>query len=293
MQDTRIIKDLNLFFLVGAQKSGSTWLQKSLNSVNGIHCLGEGHFIDKFLIPIAQTRQEYNEMMGIVNERVYEGEGFYGGIPIEEFIAFMRSWILNMMLRNCHTSVDLIQALGDKTPANSFHIKTLKTLFPNCKFIHLLRDGRDACVSAFHHRKRIIGKNGSQPENINELAPKLLSKWADFTKAVIEAEKEGIDILTVRYEDLLDNSLPVMRNCVNHIVPNNQISDIHLQECIESNSFSAMTGGRRSGEILNQSFLRRGEAGSWMDELHFSTQEDFKSEDIDLLTKLNYIRSFS
>ena len=49
---------MQLFFIVGAQKSGTTWLQKSLNSIDGIHCLGEGHFIDKLLMPVAQTRHE-------------------------------------------------------------------------------------------------------------------------------------------------------------------------------------------------------------------------------------------
>ena len=51
---------MQVFFIVGAQKSGTTWLQKSLNSIDGIHCMGEGHFIDKLLMPIAQTRYEYN-----------------------------------------------------------------------------------------------------------------------------------------------------------------------------------------------------------------------------------------
>ena len=62
---------MRLFFIVGAQKSGTTWLQRSLNSVKGVHCLGEGHFIDRLVLPIAEILRNYNKLMGLVAERVY------------------------------------------------------------------------------------------------------------------------------------------------------------------------------------------------------------------------------
>ena len=64
---------MQIFFIVGAQKSGTTWLQRSLNRVDGMHCLGEGHFIDRLVAPIADTIRQYNNIMGLVAERVYEG----------------------------------------------------------------------------------------------------------------------------------------------------------------------------------------------------------------------------
>ena len=143
---------MQVFFIVGAQKSGTTWLQKSLNSIDGIHCLGEGHFIDKLLMPMAQTRYDYNQMMQVVQQRVYDGEGFYGPVPDQEFFGLMRSWILQIMVRNAAAPTESILALGDKTPANSFHIPTLKRLFPGARFIHIVRDGSDVAVSAFRHR---------------------------------------------------------------------------------------------------------------------------------------------
>ena len=175
---------MQLFFIVGAQKSGTTWLQKSLNSIEGIHCLGEGHFIDKLLMPITQTRYEYNQMMQLVHQRVYDGEGFYGPIPDQEFFSLMRSWILQIMVRNADAPTESILALGDKTPANSFHITTLKRLFPGAQFIHILRDGRDVAVSAFRHRERILGETQETSPDLNAEAPQLLAKWAGITRAV-------------------------------------------------------------------------------------------------------------
>ena len=149
---------MRLFFIVGAQKSGSTCLQRSLNSMDGVHCLGEGHFIDRLMKPIAETTRSYNQMMQLVAERVYEGNGFYDAVADGEFRQVMREWILRIMLRNAKEDASSILAIGDKTPAHSFHLPTLQALFPEASFVHMLRDGRDAAVSAFHHQQRILSK---------------------------------------------------------------------------------------------------------------------------------------
>src|SRR5262249_32448155 len=36
---------------------------------------------------------------------------------------------------------------GDKTPGYARHVPTLHALWPNAKFVHLIRDGRDVCLS--------------------------------------------------------------------------------------------------------------------------------------------------
>ena len=280
---------MQVFFIVGAQKSGTTWLQKSLNCIDGIHCMGEGHFIDKLLVPMAQTRHEYNQMMQVVQERVYEGKGFYGPVPDQEFVGMMRSWILNIMVRNSKAPQNQILALGDKTPANSFHIPTLKQLFPRSRFIHILRDGRDVTVSAFRHRERILAEsNQAAAADFNAEAPQLLSKWAGFTRAVRKAEDAGIPVHTVRYEAMLENGVESLRSCVNHLLPQNSITDDQLQAAVDANSFHSLSGGREPGNTDNNSFVRRGQAGSWRDELPPDVTERFTPEDRELLEKLGY-----
>ena len=60
-----------IFFIVDAQKSGTSWLQTSLNNIEGIHCLGEGHFIDKPLMPMTKPQYEDNLMIQVVQQRIY------------------------------------------------------------------------------------------------------------------------------------------------------------------------------------------------------------------------------
>ena len=282
---------MQVFFIVGAQKSGTTWLQKSLNSIDGIHCLGEGHFIDKLLMPMAQTRHEYNQFMGVVQQRVYEGKGFYGPVPDQEFLRLMQSWMLKIMMRNAKAPQDSILALGDKTPANSFHIPTLKQVFPRSRFIHLLRDGRDVAVSAFRHRER-IHKETANPQasslDLNVEAPQLLAKWAGSTRAVQKAETMGIPVHTVRYEAMLENGVASLRGCVDHLLPDTRISDEQLQAAVAANSFQSLSGGREPGDINANSNLRRGQAGGWRDELAGDVADRFNPEDRELLEQLGY-----
>jgi hypothetical protein len=43
--------------------------------------------------------------------------------------------------------------VGDKTPAYVRRIPTLHALWPEARFVHLIRDGRDVCMSAINWRK--------------------------------------------------------------------------------------------------------------------------------------------
>jgi hypothetical protein len=44
--------------------------------------------------------------------------------------------------------------VGDKTPEYVHSISTLHALWPKAKFVHLIRDGRDVCLSAVHWRRK-------------------------------------------------------------------------------------------------------------------------------------------
>jgi Sulfotransferase family len=79
---------------------------------------------------------------------------------------------------------------GDKSPANTHHIASLAAGFPTAKFVHIIRDGRDAAQS-FHRRW------GYQPRHT-------IWRWK---RAVAEGRRQGSSLpphryLEVRYEDV-------------------------------------------------------------------------------------------
>ena len=79
---------------------------------------------------------------------------------------------------------------GDKTPPYRLHLPLLKQLFPDSRFIHIIRDVRDVCLSSHS----AWGKSMVRTAQI----------WADETPICQEAGREmkPEDYLELRYEDL-------------------------------------------------------------------------------------------
>ena len=57
--------------------------------------------------------------------------------------------------------------VGDKTPSYLRHIPTLHALWPQSKFVHLIRDGRDVCLSILNWKRggRITGRFATGSED--------------------------------------------------------------------------------------------------------------------------------
>lgn len=79
---------------------------------------------------------------------------------------------------------------GDKTPSYLVHMPLLKELFPSARFVHIVRDVRDYCLSS----KRAWGKNMLRSAQ----------SWADsISIAMQDGRQLGKDYLLIRYEDLI------------------------------------------------------------------------------------------
>ena len=227
--------------------------------------------------------------MRLVTDRVYEGRGYYKPILDDEYLQVMRQLILQRMVHSTKANPASITAIGDKTPAHSFHIDSLRVLFPEACFIHMLRDGRDVAVSAFHHKDRVLRKIGKNDPNadLNQETPSLLHKWAEFTRAVLKAENNGHTIHTVRYEAMLSNPTNTILGCLQHIVPEIKWDDAMIKTAVETNSFRQQSG-REPGQTSKTSFLRRGVAGGWREELSTEALNRLDPMDQALLERLGY-----
>ncbi|MDQ6735179.1 MAG: sulfotransferase domain-containing protein [Nitrospirota bacterium] len=138
------------------------------------------------------------------------------------------------------------------------------------RVIYLLRDGRDVMVSYFHYLKA-LNPNGADFAEIvrtgRELSP---CKWHEHV-AAWESNPFQAEMITVRYEDLLDEPLGQLRHACEFIGVTR--SDSQLQTVIEKSSFTKM---RRKEEQLgwedrawpkDKFFVRRGVVGSYKDEM--------------------------
>jgi hypothetical protein len=89
---------------------------------------------------------------------------------------------------------------GDKTPLYCTKLDTIRSLLPEARFIHLIRDGRDAALSL----RKMWFSPGPEIET-------LAAYWRDCVMAARLAAVNCADYLEVRYEDLILNTRETLK----------------------------------------------------------------------------------
>jgi hypothetical protein len=147
-------------FIVGCPRSGTTLLQRIVNSHPRIAVLPETQWVPRF----------FQEQTGLTAEvwvtshligRLIEHRTFPRlGISRQEVEALLRGEEPLSYARFVSGVFDLYgkaQAkplVGDKTPGYVRKIRVLHALWPEAKFVHLIRDGRDVCLSALDWKRK-------------------------------------------------------------------------------------------------------------------------------------------
>lgn len=111
------------------------------------------------------------------------------------------SWssIFEYVLRHFGSKGQHVDAIwGDKTPGYINHMELIKRIFPKAKFLHMLRDPRDYCLSV----KKSWGKN----------IYRAAQRWNDsVSNACRFGSKLGFDYIEIQYESLLEDPEGSMR----------------------------------------------------------------------------------
>jgi protein-tyrosine sulfotransferase len=91
---------------------------------------------------------------------------------------------------------------AEKTPRNVLHLEYLFARFPEARFVHMLRDGRDvACSLRTHPRHRVV--NGKLvPVKTWKPMEECATRWRDSLLAAKPFWNDS-RLLTVRYEELV------------------------------------------------------------------------------------------
>lgn len=162
------------FFVVGCPRSGTTLLRRMLDAHPRLAMMRrETHFIPRIYARRAGLTSEGEVTPAIVDElladRHFARLGIdrealeqlltrEGPIPYASFV----SRIFDMQGRARGT-----ERVGDKTPGYVRHLRTLHALWPETRFVHVIRDGRDVCLSLLEWRKgpRLAGRFSSWAED--------------------------------------------------------------------------------------------------------------------------------
>ena len=135
----------------------------------------------------------------------------------------------------------------------------LNQWMPNAKKIAIVRDGRDACISAYHFRTMMQEKGAAYlPANATVDFTALLKGWCSRAQMLIDL-KGREELRIIRYEDLQDNFEGTMTALLDFLgLPSgaNIVTEIKLR-----NSFRVVTG-RKPGRVAKD--IRRGGVhGEW------------------------------
>jgi hypothetical protein len=97
---------------------------------------------------------------------------------------------------------------GDKTPMYMQNLRLLERLFPDARFVHLIRDGRDAATSFLAMPRGIVTETWMHPRTPAGFA----CQWRTEVAAARRlGGRVGSRYLEIRYEDLVADVEPTLR----------------------------------------------------------------------------------
>ena len=150
LQHGQTVSDNPYVFVVGCPRSGTTLLQRMLDSHPLLAVANDTHFIPRALAGMGEANPELTPELA---EKVWAYHRFNRlGLTRDD---------LDAAAADSHTYSTFVSRLydtfgrkrqkplaGEKTPDYARHIPVLHGLFPRARFVHIVRDGRDVALSA-------------------------------------------------------------------------------------------------------------------------------------------------
>jgi len=266
-QESRVIDELQVAFVVGPPKCGTTWVMQCLDGHPHAVARGESS-VGRALVP--RLRMAFDSFNA--HQRKFSPHDVTR-IGDRDFHMLLRQIIDRQLLQYAvdappEKHADL-RAVIDKTPAHSEHIDLLASLYPTAKFICCTRDVRDGAVSGwFHYGGQGWLAQKSLPEYAQVYA---VQTWGALLKAArTSAARLGAErYLEIDYADHTDDPHGQARRMLRFIgLPDD---DESVQACADAGRFETATGGRQRGTEDRGSFYRKGVVSDWRS--HFSEDE--------------------
>ncbi len=151
-----------MIFIVGNSRSGTTLVARILKRHSQMHILNETHFMEEFSHEIESFNMlEEREVHRLVNKMLtIQRKDYYRKSAIEEY-AIDADAILHLfgkaqkkdfaVLNKCFFEYEARRfgkvIAGDQTPRHIFHVNEISRMYPEAKFIQMIRDPRDILLS--------------------------------------------------------------------------------------------------------------------------------------------------
>ena len=269
------------FFVGGTPKSGTTWVEKILNSHPQTLCLGQGGFFEPVVPPVLSEGLNYDQR----NFLLWDLPNRRRGIELDDYLmgkallAFQR-----------HESLwPGLAAIGDRSPGNSLAYQKIHDRLEDCRMIHCVRHPLDVVVSRLYHEwnlfkdgqaalccvpvpalARLDGKlqgtgNELQLDSDDaELFEPVFDEWIQLHELALKFRAAHPElILMVHYEQLLSNFERIADSMFQFLLGRPLRNRAELEMIAELSSFKFLSGGRSRGTAEARSFFRQGMADDY------------------------------
>ena len=255
------------FFIFGSGRNGSTMLNRMLNQHSVLFLPSEQYFLGNSIIKYQlYPFLLWRDLIKIITGELLPTTGSHtwamdGSEVIKELFHLKdRSLqkVIDMIFRSYGIKMQSdFRIWGDTTPLNTFYLPEVFSLFPEAKYVFLLRDGRDVMSS---YKKGGEAFLGDLANPVNGAA-----HW-NHSIEKYEWLKKRTNVLLVRYEELVSDPQSVLSGICSYLDVDfeTQMLDFHQDEA-QSYMYSEPQHANIKKPISTASI------GNWVEQL---TDED-------------------
>ncbi len=267
---------------VGCGRSGTTLLRNIFDSHSALAMTHESHFIG----PLARVRSRYESEAGFdsdafVADLFGDANFVRQGLEVEAVRAALdrarpKSYAGAVRaVFAAYAERDGKKLYGDKTPGSVTQIELLAELFPEAKFVHIIRDGRAVALS-------YLERPEWGPETMAEAA----NHWKNrVRRGRVAGQAIGADrYMEVRYEDVVADPETVARTVCDFLGLDFEDGMLRYHE--KSEEFIASTKDPEAFKNLSRPIT--GGLRAWEDEISPGDRKLFEAIAGDLLEELEY-----
>ena len=274
-----MVLDKQFVFIVGAPRSGTTWLQTMMGVHPQVCTSVELTLYSGYIAPWMKLWKQETDAI--------EAGRFHQGLPFlwseDEFYGFLREFLRRVYERVLATNPTGTHIL-DKHPAYTLYIDDINRLLPESLFVHLIRDGRDVAASLVAARADM----GFGTATIRESA----SLWKTYIQAARQASRYEGRYLEIRYEEMLKTPSNVLSSVFRFCGLSDEASLV--SKIAEQHEFKKMKADLRmpvEGIHAPAAHYRKGRSGAWKEDLTRMQAYEFERIAGDLLVQLGYAQS--
>lgn len=266
----------DFIFIVGAPRSGTSWLQTMIAAHPQVASSVELTLFDCYLAPWFQRWSEESEA-------ITTGK-WHQGLPVvwsqEEFDDFITEFLRRVYSRVLAFRPSATHIL-DKQPNYAFHVNHIARYLPRSRFIHIIRDGRDVAASWLAARRDM----GFGALTMHQAA----KDWKAAVTAARQASQYEGRYMEIRYERLLSDTPSELAKLL--IFCDLPISEELVTEIVREHDYVKMKSTLKtpvSGIKAPAAHFRKGRVGSWDEDLTNAERFEFDRTAGDLLCELGY-----